>query len=117
MTRALFIPANSWHPVREVDVDTSTFDGIRAELGCRLVELVTPIMLDRDVPNLETHVLASDEEGRYVDGHMKNVRATELAGYPYYLVGDMLLFGDVDDNMSRRLVDYDPAILRHFQRT
>lgn len=117
MTRALFIPANMWHPVREVDIDTSTFDGIRYELACRLVEIIDPVYENRDIPHLDSHVLAADEEGRYVEGQMKNIRATELSGYPYYLVGDMLLFGDSDSGDSRKLVDYDHRILQHLQRT
>lgn len=115
MTRALFIPANMWLPVKEVDVDTHTFEGIRYELACRMVEIIYPVLEGNTVPHLEGHVLAADEEGRAVDDAVNNIRATRLFNYPYVLVGDMLLFGDTEVDYERKLADYDHRILTHLQ--
>ncbi len=105
----LFIPANPWQDVTKVVIPVQEnghidSDALRRLLKCRMLEALYPASndyLEDYVDGSSDWVMFGDEEGRLVMDPEENVRATMLFDYPYLLVGDVVVFGDVNTDSER----------------
>lgn len=103
----LFIPANPFRAATlgqyplDADEDCPQFEPIRQQIGCHWIEIIYSAVADSKeynfagVPTFVDRgelVALGDEEARNQPYCVSNGRATSLLGYPYPIVGDVVLF-------------------------
>jgi hypothetical protein len=105
----MIIPAHPWDSVRIApfpltDRGTLHLDFLRTVIDCQFVEAIYPAWSDREENMMmqgfgHRFVMWGDEEARYRQPFI-NDRATMFFGYPYPIVGTVVLFGDQDTCIS-----------------
>lgn len=116
----LVIPANIWQgcTVREfartVDGDVE-LDPVRAAIGAEWIEAIYPHELPSYWPQeWGSPLFYGDENARLVPEPRANSRATALFGFPYLIVGDVVLFIDAGNGVTGGVA---PAMLEHLGLT
>jgi hypothetical protein len=105
LTNGLFIPAVSWLPASVLGFPTKPSGSLQlaslySVIGCGFVESIYPVV---DLP--DQCVMFGDEDARNREHVVNNDRATRLFGYPYPIVGNVVVFGDSPAAISRDVPD------------
>jgi len=105
LTNGLFIPAVSWLPACVLGFPTKSSGSLQVAalygvIGCNLVESIYPAI---DLP--DQCVMFGDEDARNREHVVNNDRATRLFGFPYPIVGNVVVFGDSPAAISRDVPD------------
>lgn len=108
--RGLFVPAN---PFQNIRTFFGTYDQCRQDLDCVMLEFIYLHEPHKALPANARYVFIGDEEARLKD-HELNYRATWLAGYPYPLAGDMVLFRDDDADVQSIQPDLHATLIKAF---
>jgi hypothetical protein len=102
VTQALLVRADDDLPLELVDVPTTDerlhMQRMYELLACDFVEVIHPT--DHHLFPDGRWIAFGDADGRLRQEIHPNLRATMLFGYPYFLVGDFLIFCDSPNGVS-----------------
>lgn len=113
LNKTILVPQDSKLPIKEVNVNIGSYEGMAKILNCDYVERVrignwkTRKLFT--APNDVAVFMYVDETGRYKEENTVNERASTLYGFPIHgetIVGDALLVAENNDNYDDlRLLD------------